>query len=349
MSTAELDRPETAPSPQRPTRRIRHRLRRATARGLVVLVALGVVAATVEAIVARREASALPPPGDLVTLPDGRELHMHVTGEEHDGPVVVLESGQGGFSPYWRWVREHLDDETTVVAYDRPGYGWSDPAPREVSPSDTIDDLRTALEARGLPGPYVLVGHSLGAFYVRDFAARFPDEVAGLVLVDPSHEEQLDRLPAELRRETERGQQLGRLMAIAARFGLLRVWNPMITAVNGLADDEVELLRRRSSDARYATTQAAEAGAFRRLASTVPGDLGAVPSVLLNAPTNADPRFQGMRDLQDELHAELVARSEQAEMVVVDGAEHITIVTDPRYARQVAAASLELVAQVDRP
>src|SRR5690606_35573259 len=139
--------------------------------GAFTIVGLSVV---VTALLDARDARRLPPPGDLVELSDGRALHLLVAGEHHGGPTIVLEAGNGLFSPAFAWLQAELAEVATVVAYDRPGYGWSDRADRPVSASDTADDLHEALSARGLAGPYLLLGHSLGALYVRGFADRYP-------------------------------------------------------------------------------------------------------------------------------------------------------------------------------
>jgi pimeloyl-ACP methyl ester carboxylesterase len=97
-------------------------------------------------------------------------------------PVVVLEAGAGRGAADWAKVQPAVAEVTQVCSYDRtPGHCCD----------DVIDDLRSMLKDASLPGPYILVGHSLGGLYVRRFAARFPGEVAGLVLVDSSDEKQL--------------------------------------------------------------------------------------------------------------------------------------------------------------
>jgi pimeloyl-ACP methyl ester carboxylesterase len=93
---------------------------------------------------------------------------------EHDGPTVLLETGMGGASMAWAWVQPRVAERATVVAYDRAGLGWSDPSPRGPGAEQVVRDLREALAVRGLSGPYVLVGHSLGGHYMRAFAAAHP-------------------------------------------------------------------------------------------------------------------------------------------------------------------------------
>jgi pimeloyl-ACP methyl ester carboxylesterase len=106
-------------------------------------------------------------------------------------PVVVFENGLGGAMDWWAKVFPEVAKETTVFAYNRPGYGGSDRPTTTREGDRIVEELRALLQNRGLKPPFVLVGHSLGGLYMQLFARRYPDEVAGLVLVDTTHPEQL--------------------------------------------------------------------------------------------------------------------------------------------------------------
>lgn len=125
-------------------------------------------------------------PGELVRLPDGRQLNLRCTG--HGAPTVLLESGFGGDSGGWFKVQPQLSATTRVCAYDRAGAGFSDPGPLPRDGAAIARDLDEALEAARIEGPFVLVGHSAGGLYLRLFAARRPGEVQGLILLDPTVE-----------------------------------------------------------------------------------------------------------------------------------------------------------------
>ena len=128
-------------------------------------------------------------PGHLVDV-GGRRLYLECRGS--GSPTVVLVSGLAEASVYWRgWIAPVVAQNSTVCAYDRAGQGWSDPPP---SPQDGVavaTDLHNLLAKAQLPGPYVVVGHSTGGVYVRIFAARYADQVAGMVLLDSQPNEAL--------------------------------------------------------------------------------------------------------------------------------------------------------------
>lgn len=105
-------------------------------------------------------------------------------------PAVVFESGLGGTMDWWAKVFPEVAKETTVFAYNRPGYGESERAVTTRDGDHVVDELRALLKSRNLSPPYVLVGHSLGGLYMQLFARRHPDEVTALVLVDSTHPEQ---------------------------------------------------------------------------------------------------------------------------------------------------------------
>jgi pimeloyl-ACP methyl ester carboxylesterase len=122
-------------------------------------------------------------PGQQVDI-GGRRINLHCTGA--GGPTVILMAGLFSWSVVWYKTEPVIAQRTRVCAFDRAGYGFSDPGPRPQILFDVVDDLHAALKAGDIPGPYVLVGHSLGGIEARLYAQRWPKEVAGMVLVDTS-------------------------------------------------------------------------------------------------------------------------------------------------------------------
>jgi pimeloyl-ACP methyl ester carboxylesterase len=115
-------------------------------------------------------------------------IEANVFGE--GSPVVVIEPSFGGSAREWRAVAEALATQTTVVTYDRAPYGASSRATDGRTTADIAHDLHATLRALKLPGPLILVGFSFGGMYVRKYASLYPDEVAGMVLIESSHEGQ---------------------------------------------------------------------------------------------------------------------------------------------------------------
>ena len=136
----------------------------------------------------------IPAPG-LMVLVGKHRLHLYCSGQGE--PAVVMDAGLGGTSLDWVRVQPELARHTRVCTYDRAGYGWSEPGPRPRSSGRIAKELHTLLRTAAVPGPYVLVGHSFGGFNVRLFASNYPEETAGLVLVDAAHEDQIRRFREE--------------------------------------------------------------------------------------------------------------------------------------------------------
>lgn len=118
----------------------------------------------------------------------GRSLCIHCSGSGK--PTVVLEAGAGDNHTTWEVIQPAISRFTLVCSYDRAGLGQSDPAPRPRTAHDLVDDLRRFIIAAHLPGPYVLVGHSLGGMLVRLYTHQFPEDVVGVVLIDTPHPDQ---------------------------------------------------------------------------------------------------------------------------------------------------------------
>src|SRR6516165_10312402 len=123
----------------------------------------------------------------------GRQLMLYASGT--GGPAVVVLPGGGLTGLGYLNLHEQVSQFATSVLYDRAGTGWSDRVPLPRSATEVTDELRSLLRVAGVPGPYVFVGHSLGGIYARRFAQRFPADVAGLLFLDPAHEDYTIRLP----------------------------------------------------------------------------------------------------------------------------------------------------------
>jgi pimeloyl-ACP methyl ester carboxylesterase len=167
------------------------------------------------------------PPGRLVDV-GGFRLHLLAAGPPSGRPVVVLDAALAATYLSWCRVQPAVSAFARVCAYDRGGLGWSEAGPLPRTAGRLAGELRTLLERAGEPPPYLLVGHSFGGLVVRLFAARWPGEIAGLVLVDPAHPEDWVRPAAKEQALIDRGVRLCGQGSRLARLGVAR-------AVAGLA------------------------------------------------------------------------------------------------------------------
>jgi pimeloyl-ACP methyl ester carboxylesterase len=153
---------------------------------------------------------------------------LHLIDKGASGPAVIFESGISATCLNWMRVRADIEPFARAITYDRAGLGWSDAMKSPRTTSTIIEELHALLEAAGIPRPYILVGHSFGGMLVRAYAARYPGDVAGLILLDPlSPAEWLNASPAKTKmlrlgvRLSRRGAWLARLGVVRAALALL--------------------------------------------------------------------------------------------------------------------------------
>jgi len=137
-----------------------------------------------------------PMPGQLIST-DSVAMHFHSAGT--GAPTVVMEAAIGDFSLTWSLVHPQVRQFTRAFSYDRAGLGWSEVSPRPRTGEVMVAELRRLLDEAGGPKPIILVGHSFSGMLARLFAYRYPQEVAGLALLDPAHEDQFQRFPEPIR------------------------------------------------------------------------------------------------------------------------------------------------------
>ena len=208
-------------APWRIGRRVLRAIGRTLAALVGLLVVLGLIGASYEAIAAAGDAQRYPAPGQLVDI-GGYRLHIQCVGT--GSPTVVLDAGLGGSSLDWDLVQPELGRTTRVCAYDRAGMGWSDGVPQPRTPRQIAGELHTLLTNAGVAGPYVLVGHSLGGKNVRMFAQQHPKEVVGMVLVDARGEYvDANTAPAEAQGFQQALAAQAVLYRVARSVGLVRL------------------------------------------------------------------------------------------------------------------------------
>lgn len=310
---------------------------------LVALLAIPLAGALWEAVAHVIDRRRWPAPGRLIDV-GGHRLHLYEKGE--GGPAVVLEAGGNNPGLFWHMVQQEVATFARVVAYDRAGHGWSDLDRGPRTGRQVTEELHTLLRKAGIPGPYVMVGHSLGAMYVRLYAGRYPDDVAGLVLVDPFHEDLYDRQPPTFKKLQPSWDRMMRLFPLMARLGVFRLLMLLKakSVTQGLEDkfpDQVlPMVKAVFMQPKAVTATLAEfdpaaqaelkaqmrsSDALRRLPVTVLSASRADPA---GAPIPPEEVAQFMA-LQHELHAGLAARSDRGQHLVVPDSGHSIQIEQP--------------------
>lgn len=278
-------------------------------------------------------------PGRLVDVGSHR-LHISCTGS--GTPTVVIEAGGGETAANLGWIAPAVARDTTVCVYDRAGRGWSENAD---TPQDALaisTDLHTLLHRAGVPGPFVVAGHSFGGLYALTFAAQHPQEVAGMVLID-STSPRYD-LADTVGTPPVAGSYdaVGRIAALVsgvARLGLGRLYAAVATT-DLPAREQAELqvstatpdtLRSTIEEYARANTSMEQAAAMR--------DFGGKPLFVLSATVGNAAGWTGKQDRLATLSSDSVHH-------LVDGASHEALVGDRTYAATTSRAILDVVAAV---
>ena len=269
-------------------------------------------------------------PGEFFDV-GGRRLHTLITGTETARRPVVLEAGLTAISSCWAWVQDGASKTTKVLSYDRAGLGWSDPSRDRKDARSIANDLHRLLDVAKFPRPFVFVGHSMGGIFGRAYAALYPDEVSGMALVDASHPEQIERSP-NIRKSLRKFFWFLKATPYMASCGVMKVCGDfgMSAQAAGLPEMQTRVAKNFYSSARHMRETVREAEQWYVSAAQVKEKrLGDLPLVAISAPEKC---MHGWLDLQKEL-SEISTRGRH---VVIDGASHVTILTNCRYAKRVA-------------
>jgi pimeloyl-ACP methyl ester carboxylesterase len=295
------------------------------------LLLLSAVGGTYETYRETVDPNTYPMPGRLVSVGD-HELHIHCTGA--GSPTVILEPGLGEASPEMGWIAPAVASTTRVCVYDRAGRGWSQASSEPRDGVQTASDLHTLLERAGESGPYVLAGHSAGGLYVQNFAHLYPNQVAGVVLLDSMHPEQATRI-SSYSMFYEMYRRATGVMPALSRFGLGRLI--VQASYEGLParsrDEERAFMATpradRSTRDEFSKIKTAmhQAGALH--------SLGNKPLVVLTARKDAEPGWSAVQD-------ELAALSTNSIHRALPGADHSMLTED----KNTAARSSHAIRQV---
>lgn len=250
------------------------------------------------------------------------------------GPVVVLEHGGSVVGRTWHSVQLDLAEKLggTVIAYDRPGFGWSTPAPGLYRIADEVQALDALLTALDIAEPVILVGHSYGGFTSRAFEAAHPERVAGLVLVDPNTPEFFQAHPEAIRNTA----RFGKMLSVAGPLGIVRA-----AQVTGLGFDDAGFRDFPNWDETLSVMLAtrhlrSSAAMVREFATTVNTVAGLPPPqhpvvVISRGMRDAQPPW--VTDVHEASwragHAALVESAPKGVLRTAEHSKHFVIVTEP--------------------
>jgi pimeloyl-ACP methyl ester carboxylesterase len=322
--------------------RVRRQLRSRSGRWLLypVIAALGLasIGGGYETLREAADARAYSMPGQLIDV-GGHRLHLTCTGS--GSPTVVLQPGGGEMSSNLDWITPAVARDTRVCAYDRPGRGWSEPA---TTPQDGVQlatDLHTLLQRGQVPGPYVLAGHSFGGLYVLTFAARYPDEVAGMVLVDSTAPASAAK-PAASPYDGGSYDVLGRVSALvstSARLGVSRLYGQLEHgSLPPRSRDEARASNATASHVRSTIDEYVQANASTQQAASL-GDFADKPLVVLTAGIGSDATHSAKQN-------HLATLSTNSAHHVIDGATHDSLISNEEHAAATTQAILDVVSSV---
>jgi pimeloyl-ACP methyl ester carboxylesterase len=298
-----------------------------------VLTALVAVAGFVETV---RDASASAPSAAGQTYDvGGHRLYLECTGA--GSPTVVLASGYGSHTPSWAGIAPQVARDTRVCTYDRAGEGRSEPASGPQDGVAIAADLHALLAKANEPGPYVLAGLSVGGTYALIYAARYPTEVAGMVLLDSSSPQQfsLRTYPGVydmMRRATA-------LFPSLARIGLARpAFGGGFADLPPAARDQERAFAVSADELRGERDEWSQLpAAFRQ--SQALTDLDARPLVVITAGKGQDPGWSAAQ-------GKLATLSTNSAHRTIAGAVHQALVTDQSFAADSAQGLQDVVAAV---
>ncbi len=300
---------------------------------VAAVMALAAIGGAIETAAAAT--SALPSQGRLFDAGDHR-LYLECSGT--GSPTVVLSNGFSEHTSSWARITPAVAQSTRVCAYDRAGLGWSDPAGSPQDGNQVADDLHTLLRNAHVPGPYLLAGHSTGGIYSLIFAARYPADVAGIVLIDSATPEQFTALPdypgtyALFHRVTA-------LLPPLARVGIARV-----TLGRGFAQlppaarEQEQVFASSARDLNGQRDEWAQLPVAFDQAKALRG-LGATPFVVVTAGRDQQSGWAAAQDKLATLSTETVHRT-------IAGATHAALLADPVFAAASTEAILDAISTV---
>jgi pimeloyl-ACP methyl ester carboxylesterase len=273
-------------------------------------------------------------PQRLVRITPKRRLNLNVAGA--NGPTVVLAAGFLGLTIDWAWVQGFSARFARTVAFDNAGLGFSDPGRGARTSSAIVDDMHAALRQAGLDPPYILVGHSAGGLRIRLFAARYPEEVTGMVMVDTPLADWQERLYGGPSPGLAADREIWRRLIAAGAAGTLTTTSPDYIKAIGLPRADLtpamnQAMHRMWTNPAYLRTAISESLHLRATtAEEAAADLrslGDLPLIVLSAGRIGSPIVETDRQRAAwmEMHDEIVTLSTRGQRRMVDSGHNVPI------------------------
>jgi pimeloyl-ACP methyl ester carboxylesterase len=272
------------------------------------------------------------------------ELHIHTGGSVTALPPIVLEAGGGCVLEVWQHVEQVLAPHTPVLSYERVGIGSSRGRLGSVSAAAVTQRLTALLQASGTQTPAIMVGHSLGGLYLRHFAATRPDLVAGLVLLDATPEDM--PLP---RFFSWKPTVLMWLLHGVARIGLIQ-WlaRRVMPADSPAVPPQYFQAIARFQHIRAVLREIQSLQAIQREVAALPAAAALLPTLSISAGTHPKAVTPQQVARFRQSHEQLAAAGlpPHSRHVRIEGATHMSLLTDPQHAATVAAAVLDFARDI---
>ena len=318
---------------------------------LALAVLLGIGGSIYQGRASDRDRASHPPTGDLVTV-NGRQMHIDCQGQ--GSPTVILDAGTGGWSIAWSEIVPQLSQSTRVCAYDRAGLGWSEAADDARTPQDIAADLKGVLDGANIAPPYIMTGFSYTGLSARVFSAQNPDDVVGLVLVDPTTEFDNELMGEDLDQLARSSIGAYQMLGLAARVGLVRFWNPqeMAPFAPFIPEDaaQPEVYYSFVSEPLWWQTSQKEVMARYKNETLesirTDGVIRDIPTVVIGAESigNNDAGFAEFQAVHKEHLREIAGRSSLGEYILAENSSHEV----PRDRPDVVIAAIERVLEQAR-
>ena len=262
--------------------------------------------------------------GHFVTIAGGRQIHMDCKGTGL--PAVIFDSGAGGGYAAWKGVQEEIAKTNMACTYDRASVGASDPGPLPRDAAAIADDMDAMLATAKIPAPYILVGHSLGSYHVRQYANTRLNKVAGIVLVDPSGDNQRALFAAAI----------PKIASISAGNFDEEAWRTCVAKLHGAlvsrADPAIKDCEGNDAeivDGSFSAIHAMEHSSLDQLTASR-RSYGDLPMIVLTRgdyATGMPPEFNdsdgaAMKKVWIDLHRDMAALSTKGQNREIPGASH---------------------------